>query len=187
MFTLTVVGSSGNDNNQFLGQHFMIKMIPCFCWYYWFMKAFHTSQINYFVYIFFVLVVVMVLISIPFNGFMVVFAHIYTSFIDSRGTDPSVVYLRSHHVIQDFFLLLPENLSTLRYLIKIFGWFDTSFWTVLLFLYINDFFRPFSFSVPIIEIIIERPVLLILSFFVRSSLCHFVILSLSHFVTLSHL
>ena len=82
MFTLTVVGSSGNDNNQFLGQHFMIKMIPCFCWYYWFMKAFHTSQINYFVYIFFVLVVVMVLISIPFHGFMVVFAliYIYTSF-----------------------------------------------------------------------------------------------------------
>ena len=105
-----------------------------------------------------------------------------TSFIDSRGTDPSVVYLRSHHVIQDFFLLLPENLSTLRYLIKIFGWFDTSFWTVLLFLYINDFFRPFSFSVPIIEIIIERPVLLILSFFVRSSLCHFVIESFCHTV-----
>ena len=106
-----------------------------------------------------------------------------TSFIDSRGTDPSVVYLRSHHVIQDFFLLLPENLSTLRYLIKIFGWFDTSFWTVLLFLYINDFFRPFSFSVPIIEIIIERPVLLILSFFVRSSLCHFVIESFCHTVS----
>ena len=183
------------------------------------MKAFHTSQINYFVYVFFCLsccdgvnfnsipwfhgclctyiyipvsieyfglVVVIMLISIQFSS-MVVFAHIYTSFIDSRGTDPSVVYLRSHHVIQDFFLLLPENLSTLRYLIKIFGWFDSSFWTVLLFLYINDFFRPFSFSVPIIEIIIERPVLLILSFFVRSSLCHFVILSLSHFVTLSHL
>ena len=132
------------------------------------------------------LVVFIMLISIQFNS-MVVFAHIYTSFIDSRGTDPSVVYLRSHHVIQDFFLLLPENLSTLRYLIKIFGWFDISFWTVLLFLYINDFFRPFSFSVPIIERIIERPVMLILSFFVRSSLCHFVILSLSHFVTLSHL
>ena len=131
------------------------------------------------------LVVVIMLISIQFDS-MVVFAHIYTSFIDSRGTDPSVVYLRSHHVIQDFFLLLPENLSTLRYLIKIFGWFDTSFWTVLLFLYINDFFRPFSFSVPMIEIIIE-PVLLILSFFVSSPLCHFVILSLSHFVTLSHL
>ena len=64
------------------------------------------------------LVVFIMLISIQFNS-MVVFAHIYTSFIDSRGTDPSVVYLRSHHVIQDFFLLLPENLSTLRYLIKI--------------------------------------------------------------------
>ena len=132
------------------------------------------------------LVVFIMLISIQFNS-MVVFAHIYTSFIDSRGTDPSVVYLRSHHVIQDFFLLLPENLSTLRYLIKIFGWFDTSFWTVLLFLYINDFFRPLPFSVPIIERIIERPVMLILSFFVRSSLCHFVIESSSHFVTLSHL
>ena len=127
------------------------------------------------------LVVFIMLISIQFNS-MVVFAHIYTSFIDSRGTDPSVVYLRSHHVIQDFFLLLPENLSTLRYLIKIFGWFDTSFWTVLLFLYINDFFRPFSFSVPIIERIIERPVMLILSFFVRSSLCHFVIESFCHTV-----
>ena len=76
------------------------------------------------------LVVVIMLISIQFNS-MVVFAHIYTSFIDSRGTDPSVVYLRSHHVIQDFFLLLPENLSTLRYLIKIFGWFDSSFLSCL--------------------------------------------------------
>ena len=77
---------------------------------------------------------------------MVVFAHIYTSFIDSRGTDPSVVYLRSHHVIQDFFLLLPENLSTLRYLIKIIGWLDSNFWTVLFFFNINHILRPLSFQ-----------------------------------------
>ena len=90
------------------------------------------------------LVVVIMLISIQFNS-MVVFAHIYTSFIDSRGTDPSVVYLRSHHIIQDFFLLLPENLSTLRYLIKIFGWFDTSFWTVLLFFVHKRFLQTLFF------------------------------------------
>ena len=90
------------------------------------------------------LVVFIMLISIQFNS-MVVFAHIYTSFIDSRGTDPSVVYLRSHHVIQDFFLLLPENLSTLRYLIKIFGWFDTSFWTVLLFFVHERFLQTLFF------------------------------------------
>ena len=164
----------------------MIKMIPCFCWYYWFMKAFHTSQINYFVYIFFVLVVVMVLISIPFNGFMVVFAHIYTSFIDSRGTDPSVVYLRSHHVIQDFFLLLPENLSTLRYLIKIFGWFDSSFWTVLLFCVHKRFLQTlffFSANNRNNHWATSSAYLVFFCQVVPLSFCHFVIESFCHTVS----